>query len=134
MLDDLRRWALFGSGVAELTRSRADQIVKDLVAAGDLRRKQASDLVKELLDVSRENRQELIRLLRAEVQGQIEGLGVATKRDFERLERRIKRLEDNVQAGRSKTTRKTTRKSTRTRSSAKKTTSKPSGGESSGTT
>jgi polyhydroxyalkanoate synthesis regulator phasin len=124
MLEDMRRWALFGSGVAELTRNRAEQIVKDLVQAGDVKRKQASGLVKELLDASRDNRKELMRLLRAEVQSQIEGLGVATKRDLERLERRVKRLEDNLPASRRKSSKKTT---------SKKSTSKPSGGRTSKT-
>ncbi|MGH2787952.1 MAG: phasin family protein [Actinomycetota bacterium] len=119
MLDDLRRWALFGSGVAELTKSRAEQIVKELVSAGDVRRKQASGLVKELLEASRDNRKELIRLLRSEVQTQIEAVGLATKRDMERLDRRVKRLEDNMKATRKKTT--------RTKSSAKKSTSKSGG-------
>jgi polyhydroxyalkanoate synthesis regulator phasin len=126
MLDDMRRWALFGSGVAELTRNRAEQIVKDLVQAGDVKRKQASGLVKELLDASRDNRKELMRLLRAEVQSQIEGLGVATKRDLERLERRVKRLEDNLPASRKKSSKKTTK--------AKKSNSKQSGGGTTTTT
>jgi polyhydroxyalkanoate synthesis regulator phasin len=118
MLNDLRRWGLFGSGVAELTRSRAERMVKDMVKAGEVKRKQASDLVKELVDASRENRKELIRLLRSEVQNQIESLGVATKRDFERIERRVKRLEDNMPARARKSTKKTTRK----KSTAKTTT------------
>jgi polyhydroxyalkanoate synthesis regulator phasin len=119
MLDDLRRWALFGSGVAELTKSRAEQIVKELVSAGDVRRKQASGLVKELLEASRDNRKELIRLLRSEVQTQIEAVGLATKRDMERLDRRVKRLEDNLKATRKKTT--------KTKSSPKKSSSKSTG-------
>jgi polyhydroxyalkanoate synthesis regulator phasin len=91
--DELRRMALFGSGVAELTRHRAEQIVKDLVKAGDVRREQAQGVVKDLLDRSKQNRQELARLVRGEIRNQIEALGLATKRDLERVERRVTRLE-----------------------------------------
>jgi polyhydroxyalkanoate synthesis regulator phasin len=93
MRDELRRLALFGSGVAELTKQRAERIVRDLVNVGDVGRKQASSVVKDLMEASRENRTELMRFVRTEVRGQIEGLGLATKRDFERLERRVARLE-----------------------------------------
>lgn len=118
MLDELRRVALFSSGVAELTRHQAEQIVKGLVKSGDVRRKQASTAARELVDRSRQNRKELLRFVRGEIQNQIESLGLATTRDLERMERRIARLE----ADRKKTTakktkgKKTTAKSSATRS------------------
>ena len=77
MKDDLRRVALFGSGVAELTRHRAEQLARDLI------------------ERSKENRGELVRIIRNEISNQLESLGVATKRDVERLERRVTRLETN---------------------------------------
>jgi polyhydroxyalkanoate synthesis regulator phasin len=114
MREELKRMALFGSGVAELTRNRAEQIARDLVKAGDIRRGHASDLVKELIDRSRENRKELVRVVRSEIKNQIEGLGLASKKDFERLERRITRLESG---GGKKSAKKTTAK----KATAKKT-------------
>jgi polyhydroxyalkanoate synthesis regulator phasin len=93
LLDELRRVALFTSGVAELTRHRAEQIVKDLVQRGDVRREQASSAVRDIMDISRQSRQELTGFVRAEIQAQVANLGVASKRDVERLERRIARLE-----------------------------------------
>ena len=77
MKDDLRRVALFGSGVAELTRHRAEQLARDLI------------------ERSKENRGELLRLIRGEISNQLGSLGLATKRDVERLERRVARLEAN---------------------------------------
>lgn len=76
--------ALFGSGVAELTRHRAEQLARDLV------------------ERSKQNRDELLRLIRGEIQNQIKALGVATKRDLERLERRITRLEGQLKDVRDK--------------------------------
>jgi polyhydroxyalkanoate synthesis regulator phasin len=119
--DEIRRLALFGSGVVELTRHRAEQMVKELVKAGDVRRQEASGTVKELLERSRENRRELSRFVRAELQNQIATLGLATKRDLERMERRITRLE-----GRSSAAKSTSKKTTAKKTTAKKTTRKPS--------
>ena len=120
MLDELRRVALFTSGVAELTRHRAEQIVKDLVQRGDVRREQASAAVREIMDASRQSRQELVRFVRGEIQAQVANLGLASKRDLERLERRIARLESQGKmAAKRSTAKKSTRKSTKATSQRK---------------
>jgi polyhydroxyalkanoate synthesis regulator phasin len=121
MRDEVRRMALFGSGVAELTKHRAEGIVKNLVDIGDVGRKQASSVVKDLMESSRQNRKELMRFVRAEVQSQVENLGVATKRDVERLERRVVRLETAAASERAKKTaaKKTTRKASAKKSTAR---------------
>jgi hypothetical protein len=87
------------------------------VGTGDVRRSQAASVVKDLMDASRQNRKELMRLVRFEVQSQMEGLGFATKRDFDKLERRIARLEADRTTPKAKKTpaRKTTRKKTATK-------------------
>jgi polyhydroxyalkanoate synthesis regulator phasin len=91
--DELRRAALVTSGVFDLTRQKAEQVVKDLVSGGFVRREQTGDAVKELLHRSEENRRDIVTFIRSELRNQIEGLGLATKRDVERLERRVARLE-----------------------------------------
>ena len=123
MLDEVRRLALFGSGVAELTRHQAEQVIKDLVKAGDVRRQQASSAARDLYERSRENRMQLVGIIRSEIQNQIQNLGLASKRDLERLERRIARLESERK--KSSATKSTAKKSTK--STAKKTGSSGSG-------
>ena len=98
MKDELRRMAMIGSGVAELTKHRAEQIVKDLVKAGDLRSGNAKTVVKELMERSKANRKEILGFVRSEIKNQIESLGLAGKRDIERLERRVARLEEERKA------------------------------------
>ena len=114
MLEEMRRLALFTSGVAELTRHRAEQIVKTMMT--DSSGAGASALVRQLVETSRHNRQEFLCLIGAEIRDQVESLGLATARDLERLERRVDRLEERVRS-------KTTRAPKRTGSSAKKSTS-----------
>ena len=102
MLEEFRRLALFTSGVAELTRHRAEQLVRDMVQSGEVRRDQASSLVKTVLDVGNQNRRELGQMIRSEIRNQISSLGLATERDLARLERRVARIEDRQkEAGRS---------------------------------
>ena len=127
MLDELRRVAMFSSGVVELTRHQAEQVIRDLVKSGDLRRQQASTAAKELVDRSKENRKELLRFVRSEIQNQIEGLGLATKRDLERLERRITRLEGERKSAGSPAKKTSAKKTTAKKTTAKKTTAKSTG-------
>jgi polyhydroxyalkanoate synthesis regulator phasin len=128
VLDEVRRLALFTSGVAELTRNRAEQIAKAMMS--DASGTGASALVKQLLETSRHNRQELLRLIGAEIRDQVESLGLATTRDVERLERRVARLEERVRSsdGGERTSKKKTsarsRKTTTKKTSAKKTTAR----------
>ena len=114
MLEEMRRVALFTSGVAELTRHRAEQIVKTMMT--DSSGAGASAMVRQLVETSRHNRQEFLRLIGAEIRDQVESLGLATARDLERLERRVDRLEERVRS-------KSTRAPKRTGSRAKKSTS-----------
>ena len=103
--DDVRRMAMFGSGVAELTRHRAEQIARELV------------------ERSKQNRDELMKLIRSEIQNQVANLGVPSKRDVQRLERRITRLEAQLKdAPRTSTVKKSaTKKTAAKKASAKKT-------------
>jgi polyhydroxyalkanoate synthesis regulator phasin len=117
VLHELRRVALFTSGVAELTRHRAEQIVKELVQQGDVRREQASAVVRDILDASRQSRHEFVRFVRSEIQAQIANLGVASKRDVERLERRVARLE---QSGKKPAAKRSSAKKSTTSTSARK--------------
>jgi polyhydroxyalkanoate synthesis regulator phasin len=130
----LRRMALFGSGVAELTRHGAERIVRDWVKTGDVRREQASSLVKDLLDRSREARAELRSFVQSEIRNQIAALGVASSREIERLERRVARLEDRVREPTGPSTkaagspRRTAAKSGGKKTAAKKTATRGRGG------
>lgn len=129
MRDEIRRVALITSGVVELTRNRAEAIVRDLIKSGDLSGGQATQAVKDLMERSKQNRDEILNLIRSEIRNQTESLGLASRRDIERLERRVARLEDRPSAPTTakKTHKKTHKKSSKksSKKSAKKTTERP---------
>lgn len=92
----LERLTVVGSGVAELARNRAEEILKE-VRASDFG-EQMSSLVRDLVERTEQNRREIVTLVRAEIRSQMTSLGLATERDLERLERRIARLEERAAA------------------------------------
>jgi polyhydroxyalkanoate synthesis regulator phasin len=87
--DMLRRYLDAGMAFTQLTRARAEAIVKDLVKAGELQREQTQDALEDLLERSRKNTDQLRDLVRKEIREQLAGVGLATKDDIARLERKI---------------------------------------------
>jgi polyhydroxyalkanoate synthesis regulator phasin len=81
-LDAGRQWT-------EMTRAQAEAVVRDLVKTGDLQQQRAKKAVDELLERSRKNADGLRKLVRNEIQSQISSLGIATKEDLARLERKL---------------------------------------------
>ncbi len=90
--DALKRYLEAGMAFTQLTRKRAEQVVKDLVAAGDLQRNQAKEAIDELVERSRKNTDALAEQVRTEVDSQLSNMGLARKADVERLEAELERL------------------------------------------
>ena len=87
--DRFQRYLDTGRAWTEMTREQAQSIVNDLVKAGELQQKRAKKAVDELVDRSRKNAEDLSKLVRQELQTQIGALGIATKEDLARLERKL---------------------------------------------
>jgi polyhydroxyalkanoate synthesis regulator phasin len=86
------RWQEYldaGRAWTQMTRKQAETAVKDLVKRGELQQERATKAVDELLDRSRKNAEELNKIVRKEIQSQISALGIATKDDLARLERKL---------------------------------------------
>jgi polyhydroxyalkanoate synthesis regulator phasin len=86
---DLTKVIEAGMTFTELRRSQARQLVAELVAQGQLARDQATSAVDEMLELSRRRREDLRAFVQNEIQRQVRALGIATRDDLERLERKI---------------------------------------------
>jgi polyhydroxyalkanoate synthesis regulator phasin len=78
-----------GMHVTELGRSQARQIVADLVAQGHLAQDRATSAVDDVVELSRRRRDELRDFVQAEIRRQVGALGIATKDDLARLEKKL---------------------------------------------
>jgi polyhydroxyalkanoate synthesis regulator phasin len=86
---DLTKFIEAGMNFTELRRSQARQAVAELVAQGQLAREQAASTVDEMLEASRRRREDLRSFVQTEIQRQVRALGIATRDDLERLERKL---------------------------------------------
>ena len=84
-----------GMQFTEMRRSQAKRIAKDLASRGQIARDQLSGTVDELLDMSRRRTEDLRKIVQKEVARQLSSLGLATKADLARLERRLTKAARN---------------------------------------
>jgi polyhydroxyalkanoate synthesis regulator phasin len=87
--DMLKRYLDAGLAFTQMTRDRAEAIVKDLVKAGEVQQKQAQKQVDDLVERSRKNTEALLEVVRREVTTQLSAMGLATRDDIARLEAMI---------------------------------------------
>ena len=87
---DWKRALDTGAQFTEMRRSQARKLASDLVAQGQLAKNQVSAYVDELVDASRKRSEQLRSIVRTEVERQLGVIGVATKRDLDALERKLR--------------------------------------------
>ncbi len=89
MLEQVRNAIELASGLVEVPRRRAEKFARSLADRGELRPNQISSLVEDILRRSKENAQMVQAVVSSEVRRQVKALGLATRDDVERLNRRI---------------------------------------------
>lgn len=87
--DTWKRYLEAGVAFTEMTRARAEALVKEWVKAGEVPRKRAEELVEQLVEQGRRNTEAVVALVQAQVREQLAALGIATKDDIARLEAKI---------------------------------------------
>jgi len=91
--DDLfKRYLEIGASVLGMSRERAESIVRDLVASGEVAKGQAGKAADWLVERGRSGSEELTELVRREIRQQVTALGLATRDDIARLEVQIEEL------------------------------------------
>ena len=84
-----KRYLEIGQSVLGMTRERAESIVRDLVASGEVAKGQATKAADWLVERGRAGTEELAEIVRREIREQVTALGLATKEDVARLEAEI---------------------------------------------
>lgn len=71
-----KRYLDAGMELTQVTRARAEKLVKDLVKAGAVQRHEAAEWVEDLVERSRKTTESVAETVRTEVQKQLENLGL----------------------------------------------------------
>ena len=87
-----KRYLEIGASVLGMSRERAEGIVRDLVASGEVAKGQATKAADWLVERGRAGTDELAEMVRREIRQQIAALGLVTKDDLARVEARIEEV------------------------------------------
>lgn len=90
MTDDrFKRYQDAGTDFLETARARAEDFLRELAKATESTQKQAQGQVDDLVAAGRQGTNQMIDLVRREVESQLSQLGVVTKAEFEAWKRRL---------------------------------------------
>ena len=118
---DWQRYLEAGMQFTEMRRSQARRVANDLVEQGHLARDQVTSAVDEIVAISRRRTDEMREVVRKEVQRQLGGLGLATKADLAKLEKKMNKANRVAKTkAASKSSKTTTKKSDASKKTAKK--------------
>lgn len=93
MFDLIKKTMLTGVGLAGLTKDKIEKLAKELAKKGKLSEKEGKKLVDDLLKKSEQARKDLETKVEGMVRRALEKIDVATKEDIDRLEEKIRHLE-----------------------------------------
>lgn len=92
----IQRYVEALNGVTALTRASAERIARQLVRQGEVATDQVGEVVQDLLDRSRRNREVLSALVAAEVQRVVRSMGLATNDEVLALRKQVADLKREV--------------------------------------
>ena len=113
----IKKYLETGTVLGQVTRARAEEIVKELVSGGDIQRGQAQEWVDNLVDRSRKTSEQVLELVRHEVSSQLSRIDSSAVENLARQVADI--LKRSAEAGRSATAGATTQATNRAQSARK---------------
>jgi polyhydroxyalkanoate synthesis regulator phasin len=126
----MQRYVEAASGLTNLTTAKAEQIAKQLVKSGEAASDQMGDIVEELLERQKKNREAMAALVKSETTRAVRAMGLATSTEVERLQKQVadlKRELSRVERERAKTAKSSSAKKSTGKKAAKKSTKKSTG-------
>jgi polyhydroxyalkanoate synthesis regulator phasin len=87
-----------GKDVTQWTQERLETLLRDLTKSAEDQRNQAQQLLQDLVERSRTTTEQLVETVDREIRAQLSSVGLATKADLSRLEKRISSLFSSAKA------------------------------------
>lgn len=98
MFDLIKKTMLLGIGVAAVTKDKAEELVKELVAKGKMSEKEGKELINEILNKAEQAKKDLETKVENTVRKVLSKLAVATKEDIAELKQEIANLNQEKKA------------------------------------
>ncbi len=96
MFETIKKMMLTGVDIAIVTKERAEEMVKEMVNKGTLSGHQGKEFVEKLVKESRHAQETFDAKLDELLQKAVSKLDLVGKRDFEKLSKKVTRLETQI--------------------------------------
>lgn len=93
MLELLEKAALTALGAASLTQKKGEELMQELKTRYKMSEEEGRAFIERIQDLARAGSQRTSEIVEAEVRQVMERMGMVSREDFERLERRVRALE-----------------------------------------
>ena len=88
-IDGLKRYLEAALALTKVTRSRAEELVRDLIRTGEVEGSRAQEWVEDLVSTSHQRSEAFISTVRSEVRSQLADIGIT---NLDELARRVARI------------------------------------------
>lgn len=93
MLELFEKAALTALGAASLTQKKGEELVQELKTRYKMSEEEGRAFMERIQDIARVGTQRSSEIVEAEVKRAMERMGMVSREDFDRLERRVRALE-----------------------------------------
>lgn len=96
MLETIEKALLAGMGAVSLTQKKAEEFIQEVKQRYNVSEEEGKALLDKLQEAARENQKKLEELAKQEVRNACERLGVVTLEEFEKLQKKVQKLEKQL--------------------------------------
>ena len=96
MIELIEKTLLAGIGALSLTQQKTEELVREFQQQLNLSEEKGNELLKKLRQAAEENQKKLEELAQEEVRRSCERLGVVTRDDFDKLQKKVLQLEKKL--------------------------------------
>ncbi len=89
MNNAMQRYLEAATGLTSVTKASAEKIIKQLVSQGEAATENAGELVDDLLERQRKNRDAVSAIVKAETNRVVKAMGLASVKEVDRLQRQV---------------------------------------------
>jgi len=96
MIELIEKTLLTGMGALSLSQKKTEELIQELKTRLNVTEEEGKELLTRMRETARENQEKLAEVARQEVHATCERLGVVTAEEFEKLRKKVLKLEKDL--------------------------------------
>jgi polyhydroxyalkanoate synthesis regulator phasin len=97
MIESVKKLGLLGIGLAALTQEKLQELIEELEKKGEISREEGKKIAREAMAERERKAKEIQQKIASEVERALAKVDIASKKDIEKLDKRIAKLEKAIE-------------------------------------